>query len=68
MHTSLPNAAKQLEELLWKLNLVNFEAAQLMGVSERTVYRWLAGTTKVPTPAIRLLELTLRLREPVKSV
>jgi len=57
--------ANRLNWLLWKLNLVNTEAAETCGVSERTIYRWLSGTTKVPASAIKVLELTLRLQQPV---
>jgi hypothetical protein len=57
--------ANRLNWLLWKLNLVNTEAAEACGVSERTIYRWLSGTTKVPASAIKVLELTLRLQQPV---
>jgi predicted transcriptional regulator len=59
----LPPDADRLNHLLWRLNLVNTEAANMCGVSERTIYRWLSGTTKVPSSAIRLLEMTLLLRE-----
>jgi DNA-binding transcriptional regulator YiaG len=68
MHTSLPDAASKLNNLLWLLNITNNEAAEVLGVSSRTVYRWLAGTTKVPASAIRLLEITLSLRKPVAKV
>jgi transposase len=54
---------EQLNLLLFQLNLVNAEAAELCGVSERTIYRWLAGTTKVPTATLRFLEMTLRLQK-----
>lgn len=53
---------EQLNVLLFQLNLVNTEAAELCGVSERTIYRWLAGHTVVPTATLRFLEMTLRLQ------
>lgn len=59
----LPVEAKRLNWLLWELNLLNAEAAQICGCSERTMYRWLAGHTKIPPSALSLLEMTLRLRE-----
>jgi DNA-binding transcriptional regulator YiaG len=55
--------AERFNHILWRLNLVNTEAANLCGVSERTVYRWLAGDTKIPTAALRVMEMTLNLRE-----
>jgi hypothetical protein len=55
--------ANRLNHLLWRLNLINVEAAEMAGVSERTIYRWLAGTTKVPPSALKVFEMTLRLRE-----
>jgi DNA-binding transcriptional regulator YiaG len=55
--------ANRLNHLLWRLNLVNTEAAEICGVSERTIYNWLSGTSKIHPSAIRLLEMTLRLRE-----
>ena len=53
---------EQLNVLLFQLNLVNSEAAELCGVSERTIYRWLAGHTVIPTATLRFLEMTLRLQ------
>jgi DNA-binding transcriptional regulator YiaG len=49
---------------LYQLNLVNTEAAELCGVSERTIYNWLSGTSKIHPSAIKLLEMTLRLQQP----
>jgi hypothetical protein len=57
-----PNAVK-LHNLLWKLNLLNTEAAQVCGVTERTIYRWLSDTTKVPQSVLNLLEVTLSLQD-----
>ena len=58
---ALKSDAARLNSLLWELNLVNIEAAQLCGVSERTIYNWLSGTSKIHPSAIKLLELTLLL-------
>jgi predicted transcriptional regulator len=52
-----------LNGLLWQLNLVNVEAAELCGVSERTIYRWLSGDSKVPPGIIKMLQMTLDLRK-----
>ena len=68
MPKPLPPDANRLNHLLWRLNLVNVEAAEMVGVSERTVYRWLSGTTKVPPSVLSLLEMTLRLRESAMKV
>ena len=64
----LSSEAEQLNYLLWRLNLVNTEAAELCGVSERTIYRWLSGTTKVPPAVIRMLKMTLSLQQPAAKV
>jgi hypothetical protein len=60
--------ADRLNHLLWRLNFVNIEAAEVCGVSERTIYNWLSGTSKIHPSAIRLLEMTLRLREAATKV
>ena len=57
----LKSEAARLNRLLYQLNLVNTEAAELCGVSERTIYNWLSGTSKIHPSAIKLLELTLLL-------
>jgi hypothetical protein len=68
MPKPLSPEAEQLNYLLWRLNVVNVEAAEMLGVSERTIYRWLSGTTKVPASVISLLKMTLSLREPAAKV
>jgi DNA-binding transcriptional regulator YiaG len=57
----LKSDATRFNRLLWELNLVNIEAAEICGVSERTIYNWLSGTSKIHPSAIKLLELKLRL-------
>ena len=57
----LQSEAARLNRLLYQLNLLNTEAAELCGVSERTIYNWLSGTSKIHPSAIKLLELTLLL-------
>jgi DNA-binding transcriptional regulator YiaG len=47
----------ELKALLWQANMLNRELAELCGVSERTVYYWLAGHTKIPKAVIELLKL-----------
>ena len=64
----LKSEAARLNRLLYQLNFVNTEAAELCGVSERTIYNWLSGTSKIHPSAIKLLELTLRLQQPIVKV
>lgn len=49
---------RHLDDLLVELDLTNEDLAALCGVTARTVYRWLAGTTPVPRSVVALLELT----------
>jgi hypothetical protein len=51
--------ATQLAIVLWKLQILNREAAAYCGVQERTVYKWLAGDRKVPKSVLKLFELML---------
>lgn len=46
-----------LNRLLVDLDLLNNELAVMCGVSVRTVYRWLGGTTPVPRSVVAMLEL-----------
>lgn len=48
---------KRLNDLLLELDILNNELAVMCGVSVRTVYRWLAGTTPVPRSVVAMLEL-----------
>jgi len=64
----LKSEAHRFNRLLHQLNLLNTEAAELLGVSERTVYNWLSGTSKIHPSALKLLELTLSLRPPATKV
>jgi hypothetical protein len=68
MPKPLKSEALRLNRLLYELNLVNTEAAELCGVSERTIYNWLSGTSKIHPSAIKLLEMTLRLQRPNAKV
>lgn len=47
----------RLARLLDEMDILNSELAVLSGVSGRTVYRWLAGTTPVPRSVVAMLEL-----------
>lgn len=58
----------ELELALWNLNILNAEAAAMVGVSERTIYRYLSGDTPIPYAVLRTLQLTFELRkEPVEA-
>ena len=46
-----------LSFMLLELDMLNTEAATYLGVRERTVYRWLAGTSRVPKMVFLALEL-----------
>lgn len=46
-----------LSFMLSELDMPNTEAATYLGVRERTVYRWLAGTSRVPKMVFLALEL-----------
>jgi hypothetical protein len=54
---------EDLQRALWRLNVLNAEAAAIVGVSERTIYRYLSGDTPIPFAVLRTLELTFELRK-----
>jgi len=54
---------EDLNLALWNLNLLNAEAAALVGVSERTMYRYLSGDTPIPFSVLQTLQLTFELRK-----
>lgn len=43
--------------MLSELDMLNSEAAVYLGVRERTLYRWLAGTSRIPKMVFLSLEL-----------
>jgi DNA-binding transcriptional regulator YiaG len=47
----------RLEKLLVALDIPNTDLAVMAGVSVRTVYRWLAGSTPIPRSVVAMLEL-----------
>lgn len=49
----------KLAQLLWDKQILNREAAALLGVHERTIYKWLSGERAMPPMAFRLLEIEL---------
>lgn len=51
---------KALTRHLERLDLLNDELAAEAGVSQRTVYRWLAGVTPIPRSVMAMLELIRR--------
>ena len=48
---------EQLAVLLARVDVTNAYAAEMLGVAESTLYRWLAGTSKVPKSALLALRL-----------
>lgn len=50
---------ERLARLLWEKQILNREAAALLGVHERTIYKWLSGERAMPPMAMKLLELEL---------
>ena len=50
----------QLAILLWKLQILNREAAVYCGVQERTIYKWLSGERRVPKSVLKLFELMVQ--------
>ena len=63
-----PRNIEELQLALWNLNVLNAEAAAIVGVSERTIYRYLSGDTPIPYAVLRTLQLTFELRkQPVEA-
>jgi len=54
---TLKDSNKRFLELVEGLKMSNKDIAALMGIHERTYYRWVSGDTRVPTSAIKMLEL-----------
>ena len=52
------DGAERLAMLLWQKQILNREAAAILGVHERTIYKWLSRQRRVPTMALKLLEKT----------
>ena len=48
---------KALTRELERLDMLNEELAAEAGVSQRTVYRWLAGATPIPRSVMVMLQL-----------
>jgi hypothetical protein len=53
---------ERLREELWALNMLNREAAAYLGVTERTLYSYLSGSTRIPKVMWLALELKRRNR------
>lgn len=51
--------AKKLAKLLWEKQVLNKEAAEILGVHERTIYKWLSGERAMPAMALKLLKIEL---------
>ena len=50
-------AAKDFAALCWKTDMLNREIAAFLQISERKLYRYLSGTSKIPGPVVKLLTL-----------
>jgi transcriptional regulator with XRE-family HTH domain len=48
------------------LGLTREQAAEFLGVNERTIRRWIAGTSPVPKSVEMLLTLTLQKKFPAR--
>jgi len=49
--------SNHLRSLIAKTGNLYVEVAEYLGVNERTLYRWLAGQSRIPYSVIRALEL-----------
>lgn len=54
---------EKLRELVAQMGCTHAELAEFLSVSERTIYRWLAGDTDIPQLVIKLLELEIQIGE-----
>jgi DNA-binding transcriptional regulator YiaG len=52
--------ATRIINILNTLNMPRIEVAEYLGVSERTLYRWMSGDTRIPRMAFIALELLLK--------
>jgi len=46
-----------------KLNVLNREAAGMLGVHERTIYKWMSGQRPIPNTALVAIGLLAREKE-----
>jgi hypothetical protein len=53
---------KRLEQQLEELDITNVEAAFFAGVSQATMYRWLANDSPIPASVIRMFDLMIHAR------
>ena len=52
--------AEKMARLIAKLGMSRLQIAEYLGVTERTVYRWIAGDTHPPKMAFIALELLVK--------
>ena len=52
-------AREEFRARLFALDLLDREAAQALGVHDRTLYKWLAGERRIPISAVRLLDMMI---------
>lgn len=55
-------SSEKLAQLIYKLGMSRLQVADYLGVSERTIYRWVAGHTHVP----RMVFIAMQLLKPPK--
>lgn len=53
----------QFVKSLEKLNVLNREAAELLGVHERTIYRWISGERHIPNTVLVAIGLLAKEKE-----
>lgn len=53
----------QFVKSLEKLNVLNREAAALLGVHERTIYKWISGQRPIPNTVLVAIGLLAREKE-----
>lgn len=53
----------QFVKSLEKLNVLNREAAALLGVHERTIYKWMSGQRPIPNTVLVAIGLLAREKE-----
>lgn len=51
---------RQLRFALIRLRVSQSEMARRLGVEQSTIYRWLAGERKIPSPAVAAIKCWLR--------
>ena len=50
----------KIVNILNNLNMPRIEVAEYLGISERTLYRWMSGDARIPRMAFIALELLMK--------